>query len=282
MPIPFTKYSGCGNDFILIDNRQFCLSLKKKVIQRLCHRQFGVGADGLIFLEQSHLPNTKYCMKIFNSDGSEAEMCGNGLRCLAQYIRSFESKADTFFIQTMYQCLKVSFTQNLVNASMPPPSIITNKKIVVEKQEILLYCLDTGVPHAIHIVDDLEKDLLFKIAPSIRFHSEFGTQGINVNFVKTIFDQALAIRTYERGVEKETLACGTGATASAIVAAAIFDIPSPITVYTKSDEVLTVSFQKNGSCFSDLMMSGPATKIFEGILDENFFGFRLKSSIPIE
>lgn len=273
MPIPFTKYSGCGNDFILIDNRVFCLSLKKTVIQRLCHRQLGIGADGLIFLEKSNLPNTLYRMRIFNADGSEAEMCGNGLRCLAQYIRLKEAQTGPLFIETMYQRLEVSFTQNLVNATMPAPSAITQKKIFLDSQEITLHDLDTGVPHAVHFVDDLENEQLFKIAPLIRFHKEFGSQGTNVNFVKKQSDHSLSIRTYERGVEQETLACGTGATAAATVAAHAFGIKAPIAVHTKSGDILTIDFQIQDSHFTDLIMTGPAVKIFEGTIDENSLDF---------
>lgn len=282
MPTPFSKYSGCGNDFILIDNRQLHLLPSKQAITRLCHRQQGIGADGLIFLEASQSSNASYRMRIFNADGSEAEMCGNGLRCLAQYIRSLEKTADCFAIETMHQRMEISILQDLISVSMPPPSKPSLKKLSISENEVILHCLDTGVPHAVLFVDDLEKNNLFSLAPAIRFHKEFHPKGTNVNYAKILPDQSVAIRTYERGVEQETLACGTGAVAVAIASANAYQIPAPIKIHTRSGDCLHINFQGTSSFLTHLVMTGPAIKIFEGSTDLEMFGFQLKSSAPIQ
>lgn len=278
MPTPFTKYSGCGNDFILIDNRQLQLLPPKNSIIEICHRQLGIGADGLIFLENSTIPDAAYRMRIFNADGSEAEMCGNGLRCLGQFIRSIEDVSDHFFVETMQQRMEISFTEDLINISMPAPTELSCINLPFGAKEISLHCLNTGVPHAIHFVDDLENDQLFLHAPSIRYHHAFKPHGTNVNFAKILPDQSIAIRTYERGVEAETLACGTGAAAVAIASSAINGTKSPIKIRVRSGETITINFKGNGSNLTNLVMTGPAKKIFEGCVDIEKFGFQLKSS----
>lgn len=264
MSIPFAKYSGCGNDFILIDNRIRNLSFPIQTIQRLCNRQQGIGADGLIFLETSHLDGILYRMRIFNADGSEAEMCGNGLRCLAHYIRSIEQTPQKFRIETMHQQMEVSFNQDLVNVSMPSPSPKYLKTLAIGQKEFPLHCIDTGVPHAVLFVEDIEQDNIFDVAPTIRFHQEFQPKGTNVNFAKVLPDQSVAIRTYERGVEQETLSCGTGAVAAAIISASVYQLKTPITIRTRSNDCLSIDFKGSPCNLKNLQMTGPAIKIFEG------------------
>lgn len=278
----FSKYSGCGNDFIIIDNRYLSISASKHSIQRICHRQNGIGADGLIFLETSKLGAASYKMRIFNNDGSEAEMCGNGLRCLAHFIQSIESPSNHFKIETMHECVQVSFNENLINVYLPPPSKLLSKRISLNQKEILLYFIDIGVPHAVYFVDDIEKKDLFLIAPLIRFHKEFAPKGTNVNFAKFLQNQTLAIRTYERGVEQETLACGTGAVAVALAAERHFQLNPPLQILTRSGDFLHINFKKQDPITTDLIMTGPALKIFDGQIDLTIFGFPLKSSAPIQ
>lgn len=220
-------------------------------------------------------------MRVFNPDGSEAEMCGNGLRCLAFHVRSTEDTPEDFWIETMYQRFKVlpsstaisRFNRSRVHIAIPPPSTASFKKLSIDQQEIVLYCLDTGVPHAVLFVNDIEDKELFLLAPSIRFHKEFNPKGTNVNFAKILHDRSIAVRTYERGVEQETLACGTGAVAVAIAAANTYQLTSPIQIRTRSGGSLSIAFKKNDSIFTHLTMSGPATKTFEGTIDGKMFGF---------
>lgn len=285
MPIPFTKYSGCGNDFIIIDNRQHNLSPSKTATQRLCHRQNGIGADGLIFLETPQSSNASFRMRIFNADGSEAEMCGNGLRCLVQFIRSQENIPGEFNIQTMHQLMHVSRQSendpDLVSVSLPCPEELSSKKLFIDHEELNLHCLDTGVPHAILFVDDIEDKAHFTKAPAIRHHKEFQPKGTNVNFAKILPEQTIELRTYERGVEAETLACGTGAIAAALSAAHAFNIPAPIQIRTRSGDSLFINFKNKIPNLTDLVMTGPAIKIFDGLINVEKFGFQLKSSGPI-
>lgn len=273
--VPFAKYSGCGNDFLLIDNRTLQLPPIIKGIQHLCHRQHGIGADGLIFLEKPKHHEAAYRMRIFNADGSEAEMCGNGLRCLARHISTLENSHESFMIETMHQCMRISFNKEnaLINISMPPPNAISLKKITINEHELLLHCLNTGVPHAVLFTDDIENETLFSLAPSIRFHQEFQPHGTNVNFAKILPDQSVSIRTYERGVEGETLACGTGATATAVAFANISELPFPVKIHTRSGEPLYINFQGKIPHLTDLIMTGPAIKVFEGTVNCKMFGF---------
>ena len=272
MSIPFSKYSGCGNDFILIDNRHLQLKADPEAISFLCHRRHGIGADGVIFLESS--PVTTFRMRIFNADGGEAEMCGNGLRCLAHYIHAQdiqtqdqEITGNCFTIETMHHCLGVQVHGNQVTISMPlPPPGSFFKELRLDEQTLLLHTINTGVPHAVCFVDDLEKQTYMQIAPKIRHHQSFHPQGTNVNFAKIISGDTIAVRTYERGVEQETLACGTGATAVAVVAAAIHRMSSPIHIKTLSGDCLTVSFQGIPPNLTELTLTGPALKVYDGLI----------------
>lgn len=281
MFIPFVKYSGCGNDFVIIDNRSLQLIPSQSGIQRLCHRQCGVGADGVIFLENPNREDALYRMRIFNADGSEAEMCGNGLRCLAHYIHSIEKPPEHFYIETMHQRMEISYCHDFVSVGMPSPAAISQKEIIVNGHTFSLYFLDTGVPHAVYFTDDIEKEELFSCAAQIRFHQAFHPHGTNVNFVKILPNQSLSIRTYERGVEQETLACGTGATAAALAFAKAYGCHAPVKVHLRSGDFLSISFKGNIPLLADLVMTGPATKVFEGNFSCEMFGFQLKSSAVI-
>lgn len=266
MRVPFVKYSGCGNDFILIDNRMLGLSLALTDLRQLCHRQQGIGADGVLFLERPKTKEASHRMRIFNADGSEAEMCGNGLRCLAHYIRLQEGIHSPFLIDTMHQVMEVSFLQDLVTIAMPPLNDMILVNLTIQSTPLSLYCLDTGVPHAVILTEVKEADQLLSLAPMIRFHSYF-SKGTNVNIASPLADGTLAVRTYERGVEKETLACGTGAVAAAIVSAHVYHVTSPVKVQTRSGDFLYVDFQQNGQQFTHLKLTGPAIKVFEGIVE---------------
>lgn len=269
--LPFAKYSGCGNDFILVDNREQCWPLDvfpardRLEISHICHRRHGVGADGLIFLENT--PDSTFRMRIFNADGGEAEMCGNGVRCLAGFLRDSGVVGDFFTIQTMHNIVQATIHgsnagKHLVSVTMPPPiDIAYFTRLAVSQTIHEMHCLNTGVPHAILFVEDLECPTLMQLAPHIRFHAHF-PEGTNVNFVSLSEDgNALYIRTYERGVEQETLACGTGAVAAAIAASHVYGISSPVRVHTRSSEILYIdtSLQKPS-------MKGPAVRIYQGSL----------------
>ncbi len=262
MMIPFVKYSGCGNDFIIVDNQDHSLTeyLSPIHIQHLCHRRFGIGADGLIVFERSH--PTHFHMRIFNSDGSEAEMCGNGIRCLAHFIHGLFDINGEFTIETMLQQIHVRVENGVVTVFMPLPSKVEyNVPLNIDEEEVFVHALDTGVPHVVRFVDDIDCDLLMKSAPKIRFHPKFFPKGTNVNFAQLLPNGIVSIRTYERGIEGETLACGTGAVAVAVAASKIYGLSSPIKIKTRSSDVLEISFDHSSSYVA---MTGPAVKVFDG------------------
>lgn len=273
MHIPFSKYSGCGNDFILIDNRQKVFdTTRTDNIVHLCHRRQGIGADGVVFLEASLNLSLKadFRMRIFNADGSEAEMCGNGLRCLVRFIQELGIAGHQFLIETMHQLIRTTLSAEYVSVDMPVP---TNYRffdqLIIEGTPYTLHFLDTGVPHAVLFVDDLHRDKWMTIAPKIRHHPHFKPKGANVNFAVIHSNQEVEMRTYERGVEGETLACGTGATAVAIAAACVHGLSSPIVIKPKSGDAIHIAFPGKLTlpiAISQLTMSGPAVKVFSGML----------------
>lgn len=264
--VQFFKYSGCGNDFILFDNRsQFFPCHNPQLISKLCQRQTGIGADGVLLLEDSKKGDFK--MRIFNADGYEAEMCGNGLRCLIKFLNKMEIKKGPLKVETMHHVLQGDCEGNHhVSVEMVSPSQVKwDLKIPIENEEIVVHHLDTGVPHAVHFTNELEIIDLHQLGPKVRHHVHFQPKGANFNLVKVDeVQQKIWLRTYERGVEQETLACGTGAVAAAIAAFQIYNLSSPIHVHTRSGEILKISFKKVNGQISDIMLSGPVQFIYQG------------------
>lgn len=256
--LEFWKYSGSGNDFVIIDNRLKIIKNVKRAAIKLCDRKNGIGADGLLLLENSKIADFK--MRIINSDGSEAEMCGNGARCIAHFAykngiaksnMNFETKAGIIDAYVKNFNVKVKLTK--------PHSFRQNIKISYNNQEFDIYFINTGVPHAVIFVNDINNINVNEIGRYIRFHKEFEPAGTNVNFVKVIDKRNIVIRTYERGVEQETLACGTGATASAIISSFVSQMEEPINVLTKGGEKLKVYL-------SPVYLEGKIKPVFKGEL----------------
>lgn len=264
MDIPFSKYNGCGNDFILIDNRAlFFPSQNVSFIQSLCQRQKGIGADGLILLEPSK--DATFRMRIFNSDGREAEMCGNGARCIVKFAQEVGLLCPPCTIQTMHSLLKAGYDGDDISIDMGiPQEIEWSKKLSINGHPLTIHWIDTGVPHAVLFVDHLQHEKWMSLAPKIRFHPAFYPKGVNVNFA-SINGDLIEVRTYERGVEGETLACGTGATAVALAAAKQTGKESPVRIKTSSGDLLKIYFTLN-SKFENVHLSGPARCTFRGAL----------------
>ena len=235
-------YSGCGNQFLLFDNRIPVFNFND--IASLS-RQYET--DGVVLLENSRLAD--YCMRIFNKDGSEAAMCGNGLRCLIKFLEDLGQKQPKYQIETQAGILSGFASRDGATVSMPNPS----KMQIIEIQNMKLHYLNTGVPHAVLFVDDVSKIEVEKTGRLIRFHPAFAPHGTNVNFV-CVKNKELQIRTYERGVEGETLACGTGAVAAALAAAEAHGLKSPIHLISRSGESLEVSL-------NPLTLTGPVQKL---------------------
>ena len=251
--VAFSKYHGAGNDFILIDD--LALSFPEtngELIARLCHRQKGIGADGLILLQPSS--GADFRMRIFNADGREVEMCGNGLRCLVHFINSDH---PSLLIETQDGPVRCHREGEKISTHLRAPRMLFwNLSYALCGKERQLYGVDTGVPHAILFEEDLSRTDVDNWGREIR---HFFPRGVNVNFVQVNPKGSLSVRTYERGVEKETLACGTGIAASAFVAAKLYGLESKIEVMAASKEILEVALLNDG-----IEVKGPAVLVYDG------------------
>ncbi len=266
--IRFTKMNGAGNDFVVIDNRQKVLPpAAAKMAIRLCQPKTGVGADGLILLEKSAKADFK--MRIFNPDGSEAEMCGNGARCIARFAYLKKIARANMVFETMAGLISAQVKGTKVKLHMiDPHGLKDNLKINIGGKSRKLVFINTGVPHTIMFVNNIGKVPVFDWGRIIRHHRYFKPAGTNVNFVSKIDRQTIAIRTYERGVENETLACGTGSVAAALISAVAGKVSSPVRVFTRGGEVLKVYFNYSDSEFSEVYLQGEVKIVFEGEVKE--------------
>ncbi|MCD6320097.1 MAG: diaminopimelate epimerase [Candidatus Desulfofervidaceae bacterium] len=264
--ITFYKMTGSGNDFILIDNRKRQLKDYDfaELALRLCNRKWGVGADGLIILEDSDKTDFKW--HFFNADGSEAEMCGNGGRCAARLAYILGMGGDKLSFETKAGVIHAEIDKNRVKLAMTPPQdLCLHLSLPLESEVISAHFINTGVPHTVLLVEDLENAPVVSLGRQIRFHEYFQPAGTNVNFVRVISPNAIQIRTYERGVEDETLACGTGSVASALIAFKLELVKPPVKVGTKSGEILEVFFTPD---FSEVFLKGEARLICQGEIYE--------------
>jgi diaminopimelate epimerase len=269
-PIPFYKMSGSGNDFIVIDNRQHIVELEGigGFVSRVCRRRMSAGADGLILLEDSDQADFRW--HFYNSDGSRAEMCGNGARCAARFAMLNGIAGDTLNFETDAGVVDAEIMGRLVKVKMPDPHHFRREyDLDLETGPLTVCSVNTGVPHAVVIVEHLDQLDVVRLGRAIRHHPEYAPEGTNANFICRKSGDGIAIRTYERGVEDETLACGTGSIAGAIVAAVQLQMPSPIDVHTRSGEYLTISFEHRGDGeFRNIFMKGDARVIYSGSLWE--------------
>lgn len=262
----FAKMSGAGNDFVLLDwaSKKISLPALKSLARRLCDRKAAIGADGLLVLSRGRKGRRLF---YFNADGSQA-FCGNGSRCAAWWLyrRGLTGKARAFSFQSSAGLLHARVTgPETVAILMPSPAAVRlGLKLKVLNKTLSVHAINTGVPHAVVPVSHLEDFPVFDFGRALRRHAAFSPAGANVNFM-SVKSGRLTIRTYERGVEDETLACGTGAVASALVACLLKKSRSPVSVAVRGKARLTVSFsrEKNGA-FKNVWLEGPAQVIFEG------------------
>ncbi|MCD5391106.1 diaminopimelate epimerase [candidate division NPL-UPA2 bacterium] len=265
--IKFTKMCAGGNDFIIVDDRDGIVpedrsSLAKKV----CQRKFSVGADGLLLLENSS--QADFRMRIFNPDGSEPEMCGNGARCMARFAHltgivgkkmSFETRAGTIEAEIIDGGVKLRMGE--------PTNMGLNLEIPLEEGKHQLHKINTGVPHAVSFVDNLEEVDVKGLGRQIRRHPQFQPDGTNADFVQVVDGRIIKMRTYERGVEDETDSCGTGAVASAIIAFSLKKVTEvPLRVETRGGEALKVYFDSERQKITNVHLEGGARTIYEGEL----------------
>ncbi len=254
MNLTFYKYQGTGNDFVIIDNRSNIFPKDNaNIISSLCNRYFGIGADGLILLENDK--DTDFRMVYYNADGNESTMCGNGGRCIVAFahkIGLFEKETTFIAIDGLHHA---SINNGIVSLQM-----IDVDEVAINET----YCFaNTGSPHHVELVEDLDSFDVFTKGRDIR-NNIYGKEGSNVNFVEPLNDSTFKVRTYERGVEDETLACGTGVTAVALAMHASGKTNnSAITLPVKGGE-LSVSFEKNNDRYTNIFLIGPATFVFKG------------------
>jgi diaminopimelate epimerase len=259
MKISFSKYQGTGNDFIIIDNRDGRYgALTKQQISFLCNRRFGIGADGLMLLNRD--AQYDFEMKYYNSDGAESSMCGNGGRCLIQFANATGINKSEYYFTAI---------DGLHEAGINTDGTVSLKMGDVDsiKQAGVDFIVNTGSPHYIHMMDKVMDADIYKKGREIRYSREFEKEGINVNFVEqTEEPDNIIVRTYERGVEDETLSCGTGVTAAALVCYHNDNGFNRVEVETKGGH-LSVDFDKIDESFKNIWLTGPAEKVFEGTIE---------------
>jgi diaminopimelate epimerase len=264
----FWKLSGAGNDFIAFDNRNRLIPEKSKSLlaRDLCRRGHSIGSDGLLLIESSQ--NACFTMRIFMPDGSEAETCGNASRSIALLAMKLEIASCEMTFETLAGIYRACVEGNVVRVSMTDPrDIKTNIAIPGEIPSGTVHYIDTGVPHVVLFMDDLENIDIIGIGKRLRHHQLFQPRGTNVNFVRRTDIRNLQVRTYERGVENETLACGTGCIASGVIAVILGLAVSPVHVHTKGGMTNIVHFTLKDSQPIQIMLEGEARIVFHGEID---------------
>lgn len=272
--ILFTKMSGSGNDFVVIDNRNRCFPERNRaaVVQRLCRRRFSIGADGVVLIEKPDSHDVHFRWRYYNADGSEGEMCGNGAMCGARfaYLQGIAPARCTFATPSGRVEAEVEPDSRRVHLRMVDPGpVVAGQAIAAVDRHVTIHSITVGVPHVVVIVEDVEAFApgaeFLAFGRAIRHHPLF-PNGTNVNVIARIDRNTLRMRTYERGVEDETLACGTGAVASAVVASTLGLVESPVTVLTTSGLPLTVRFTARGNSATNVSLGGEARVIAMGVI----------------
>ena len=275
----FAKLQGSGNDFVVIDNRdrkveRFLNSLSLEVeefIRKVCEPHRGVSADGLILIEDPEDPENDFRWRFYNSDGSVAEMCGNGARCAVRFCYDLGIVDREVRFETLAGVVRAEVMESgrRVRVQLPPPGEPEDKILPIEEGSVEGTFINTGVPHFVVVVEDLGAVNVRELGRRIRFHEEFRPAGTNVNFVARLDEGSVSIRTYERGVESETLACGTGATAAALVSHLKgLTLRKPVNVLTRSGEVLRIDFSDD---LREVFLEGSVCKVYEGFLSREIF-----------
>lgn len=266
--VHFTKMNGAGNDFILIDNREGKVAIGPKEAARLCHRQLGIGADGLLLLVPAKAGKAEWAWDFYNSDGSMADMCGNGARCFARFIQRQTGAKERTTFETGAGVITGIFNGERVQVNLTAPrDLKLDAKIALKQGAESIHSLNTGVPHAVLFVPDADKAMVQGLGAEIRYHADFAPKGTNVNFVQILGPNSIRVRTYERGVEGETLACGTGVTAASLISARLNGWKSPVQVRVQGGDLLEVGWREESGSFSDVTLTGPADFVFEGTIN---------------
>ncbi len=268
MVATFWKMHGASNDFILIDDRQNIFpDSNQELINNICSRRTGIGCEGLILIRTSN--SADFCMRFFNPNGNEADMCGNGARCVARLAHDLNITAATMKFETRAGIISAEVNDKSVKLQLPPATNYQqNKKLSISNGEEICYdFINTGVPHAVVQTENLENYPVTKNGYAIIKHATFAPNETNVNFAQVCSNQSINIRTYERGVEGETLACGTGTTATAITMALRNLVKPPVSITAASGDILIVDFNIENNMAHNITLTGPATHVFTGEIE---------------
>ncbi len=262
----FWKMNGAGNDFVMLDNRDLALRLSTEEIARLCDRHRGVGADGLLLVEPAS-DGGDFKMRYHNADGGEAEMCGNGARCFGRFVNLLHQNTLTSVrFETLAGMISAEFEGDQVRINLSAPhGLKLHQQLEVAGEKLTVHFINTGVPHAVVFVEDLDGVDVRKLGAGLRYHEAFAPKGTNANFVKVTGPNQITIRTYERGVEDETLACGTGMVACGLIQHELAGASSPVAVKVKGGDTLRVGFEEaQPHHYQNVTLFGPADFVFEG------------------
>ena len=271
MVIEFTKMSGAGNDFVVIDNRDGKISDAPGTARKLCDRHNGIGADGLLLLETSQ--SASYRMMYYNADGSYGGMCGNGGRCISAFAVEAGIASEKHDFMALEHVYRAEVAGNRVRLSMKDPKNVQKSVVLpIGKKRLTVFSVDTGSPHVVMEAKKLTRRGLESVdveglGSTIRHHRKFNPAGTNVNFVEINGANSLKIRTYERGVEAETMACGTGSIAAAVYGVLMKGLGLPVRVMPKSGQEIAVDFVLKGEEIGNVSLSGPAVVVFRGSVE---------------
>ena len=274
-PVPFWKMTGSGNDFVVIDHRAPMLEPERvsEFTRAVCRRGVAIGADGVVLIEHSDRPDIDFRWRYINADGSDGEMCGNGAMCGARFaILNGLAKSPTRFLTPdgIVTAEIADPTRPQVRIAVSEPGPIRRETITIDEHTLTFHVLHMGVPHAVAIVDDADTfadaATFHRIGKQVREHDAFAPAGTNVNIIHRIDEQTIRMRTYERGVEAETLACGTGSVASAVVAVREGLVSAPVQVITSSHRPLDVHWRASGTSITDVWLGGEARIVAKGSL----------------
>lgn len=261
--------NGAGNDFVMLDNRDLRLSLSREQIARLCDRHRGIGADGLLLVEPA-TDGGDFKMRYYNADGGEAEMCGNGARCFGRFVNHLHGETlQEVRFETLAGLISAEFEGAQVRINMSAPhDLKLNQRLPVAGETLTVHSVNTGVPHAVVFSEAVDAVDVRAWGAGLRYHEAFAPKGTNANFAQVLGPDSLRIRTYERGVEDETLACGTGMVACALIHHELTGAPSPIRVKVQGGDTLAIGFVETAPHhYQDVTLFGPADFVFQGTVE---------------
>lgn len=272
----FARMHGCGNDFVVMDDRRDRWYARRHALARVvCDRRKGLGGDGLLLIRKDADAGVDFAMSYTNATGMDGEMCGNGARCIVRRARDLGIIGETTTFRTDAGLMQASLRDDRICLIMTTPSPAELGLTLAAGGETWLgHGIDTGVPHVVSFVTDIETLDVDRFGPPLRHHPHF-PRGVNANFAERLGPDRYRVRTYERGVEAETLACGTGSVATALIASLLGEAQSPVTIIPSGGGELQISFQPLGNGrFAEVRLSGPAETIATGTLDRAWLAAR--------